>query len=376
MTTRIFSVRSNKPPRLFIAAALTLSLFCVQSSFATGEPDTVVTWSEHVAPIVQENCQGCHRPGMIGPMSLLDYDEVRPWAKSIERQVVTRKMPPWSAHPDSRAMKDDLNLTDEEIATIASWVTGGAPEGDPAKLPTPRVFSEYEGGWQLGTPDLVMQPLEPIDVGKEVDDAYVCFHIPFGIDHELWLKAAEFQAGNSEVVHHFILFGETIGMGKKLDEATPEPGWECGQMDASLARADILQMWAPGNTAPLSPPGVGRRIAPGSDFILQIHFHNTTGIDQVDRSQFGLHLAQPDETIDKQLRMQLVSAWQLEIPAGDPNVEHTAEWTAQKKTKTSRSGRAGATCTTAARTSGCGPSAHRPSVRPCSGSRTTTSTGR
>jgi hypothetical protein len=96
----------------------------------------------------------------------------------------------------------------------------------------------------------------------------------------------------------------------------------------SLAGATILQMWAPGNVQPLNPKGIGRKIAAGSHLVLQVHYHNTTGEDSPDRSQFALHLAQPDETIDKQMRGQLVSAWVLDIKAGDPSSEHRASYTA------------------------------------------------
>ncbi len=286
-----------------------------------------ITYTKHIAPTLQQRCLGCHRQGQIGPMPLTSYSEVRPWAKSIARQVAARKMPPWFAHPDSRPMKGDLNLSQDEIDQVVAWAEAGAPEGNPADLPRPRIFPSYEGGWQLKKPDLVLQPLAAAAVGKEVDDEYRCFSVPFAEDRELWLKAVEFQPGNSQVVHHFILFGDPQRIGSALDSATTEPGWECGSMDSELVRMPILQMWAPGNVTPLSPRGIGRRLAAGSDLMLQIHYHNTSGEDQTDLSHFALHLAQPDETIDKEIRGQLVSAWQLQIAAGDPNSEHQATYT-------------------------------------------------
>lgn len=259
-------------------------------------------------------------------MSLLTYADARPWAKAIEKQVAARTMPPWFAAPESRPMKGDLNLSPAEIETIAAWVRQGAPEGDPAALPPPREFPTIEGGWTIRKPDLVLQPPRAYDVPADAVDEYRCFHVPLGVDHELWLKGVEFQPGNTSVVHHFILFGDASGTARQLDEATPEAGWECASMDSAITRMKILQMWAPGNVQPLNPAGIGRRIAAASDLMLQIHYHNTTAAKQVDHSRFALHLAQPDETIQKEMRGQLVSAWTLDIPAGEPNAEHRATY--------------------------------------------------
>jgi mono/diheme cytochrome c family protein len=316
-------------PVTAVLTALALALIGAPASLANDAAETV-TFTRDVAPILQENCQGCHRPGQIGPMPLLNYEEARPWAKAIQQQVVKRSMPPWFAHPDSRAMKGDLNLTDDEIATISDWVDQGATRGNPADLPEPRVFEAYEGGWQLGEPDIVLRYPVPNPVGKEVDDEYRCFPIEFGLDHDVWLKGVEFKPGNNKVVHHFILFDDTTGVIPRMDEETPEPGCECGQMDSALAGSDILQMWAPGNVQPLPAEGIGKRIKKGANLVLQIHYHNVTGADAIDHSEFALHLAKPDETIMKEMRGQLVSQWVLDIKAGDANSEHQAKWVANQ----------------------------------------------
>lgn len=289
-----------------------------------------VTYSEHIAPILQENCQNCHRPGQIGPMPLLNYEQTRPWAKSIKQQVGNRKMPPYFADPVSWPMKGDLNLSEDEVQSIIDWVDQGAVEGDPSLAPPPREFATYEGGWHLKEPEVVVRPLEPFRVGKEVDDEYRCFHIPLSLDHDVWLKGVEFQPGNNKVVHHFILFEDTVGRFKQLDDATEEPGCECSDMESVLIGTNMLKMWAPGNVQPLSPVGVGNKIGAGHDLILQIHYHNVTGEDALDLSSVGLHLAGPDETIMKQVRGQLVIQPNLNIQAGDPESRHEATYTAQK----------------------------------------------
>src|SRR5712691_8060500 len=115
------------------------------------------TFSKDIAPILQQHCQNCHHPGTIAPMSLLTYDQVRPLAKSIKAKVIAREMPPWFIEKNVgvQHFDNDSSLTDQEIATIAKWVDGGAPRGNPADMPAPRQFPD-EHAWQIGQPDLVV----------------------------------------------------------------------------------------------------------------------------------------------------------------------------------------------------------------------------
>ena len=116
------------------------------------------TFTKDIAPILYKNCAGCHRPGEIAPMSLLDYQSARPWAKSIRQAVLSRKMPPWFADPTYGTFANDPRLSDQEISKIKAWVDGGSPEGDSADLPPKPTFVE---GWKLGKPDIV------IDIGQD-----------------------------------------------------------------------------------------------------------------------------------------------------------------------------------------------------------------
>src|SRR6202790_5700617 len=104
------------------------------------------TFAKDVAPVLQRACQNCHRPGNIGPMSLLTYQEVRPWARSIRQQVVQRNMPPWyiDRSVGIHKFKNDPSLSDQEIDMISKWVDAGAPLGDPASMPPPRQFDDSD----------------------------------------------------------------------------------------------------------------------------------------------------------------------------------------------------------------------------------------
>jgi len=115
---------------------------------AVAQPRATVTFAKDVAPIFQKSCQNCHRPGSIAPMSLLTYEDARPWARSIKQRVEARQMPPW--HVDRtvgiREFKDDPSLTDREIETLSAWAAAGAPRGNPADMPPPRQFEDATAG--------------------------------------------------------------------------------------------------------------------------------------------------------------------------------------------------------------------------------------
>ena len=133
----------NLPVYLLISASL---------GVAANTP-AAYTFSRDVLPILQKRCQDCHRPGEIGPMPLLTYKEVRPWAKAIRESVVTRKMPPWHADPGVSRFRNDHSLTDAEIGVVARWADAGAPEGNPKDAPAAAQFAE---GWKIGTPDAIL----------------------------------------------------------------------------------------------------------------------------------------------------------------------------------------------------------------------------
>jgi len=155
--------------RLLVAPfALAAALVAGGASVAFGQtpaPAKAPTFTKDVAPILQRSCQNCHRPGSIAPMSLLTYEDARPWARSMKNRVSLRQMPPW--HVDKtigiRKFKDDPSLSDAEVATVVGWVDAGAPRGNPADMPPPRVFDDSDK-WHIGKPD--DSALEPTRSGR------------------------------------------------------------------------------------------------------------------------------------------------------------------------------------------------------------------
>ena len=140
-----------------LSAVLLLTLSAVAVSVRAtaqdGSKARVVTFNRDVLPILQKNCQTCHRPGEIAPMSFLSYDSTRPWAKSIKTQVVSRQMPPWFADPNYGHFKFERRLSDSEIKTLTDWADNGSPEGDSKDKPPAIAFQD---GWNI-KPDMIIE---------------------------------------------------------------------------------------------------------------------------------------------------------------------------------------------------------------------------
>jgi len=163
-----------------ILAAVTLCVLAagaiarVQAQGSSGA-QTTPTFSKDVAPILYKNCTNCHRPGEIGPMSLLSYQDARPWAKSIATRVAAGTMPPWYADPTYGEFSNDRRLSEKDRATILAWASEGAPEGNPQDLPA---APEYTDGWQLGKPDAVFAMSEDYAVPPSGTIEYKYFEVP------------------------------------------------------------------------------------------------------------------------------------------------------------------------------------------------------
>src|SRR5436309_7120027 len=137
-------------PLATVVAAGAAAVVTAQSQAQEAQKATSVTFHKEVAPILQKNCQTCHRPGSIAPMSLLTYEDARPWARSIKQKIAAREMPPWfiDKNVGVQHFSNDVSLTDNEIATIVKWVDAGAPQGNPADMPPAREFPDLNR-WQF-----------------------------------------------------------------------------------------------------------------------------------------------------------------------------------------------------------------------------------
>ncbi len=257
----------------FYFAPLRLCAFALTLSLQLGIPLAIIfcathvtaaTFSKDIAPIFQKHCQECHRPGEIGPMSLLTYAETRPWAKAIKKSVLDRTMPPWHADAERGMFSNDISLTEEEIKVVAAWVDEGAPEGDPRDLPPPLTWNMSE--WKLGEPDIALFPEKPFHVPAtgEFQDLYQCLVLPTNLDHDVWVDAFEYKVDNRKVVHHIVGFQDSTGKAMTRDAATPETGFPCdmGGSNSAIGPAEIvnglLGGWGPGTPPNVNHPGTAK----------------------------------------------------------------------------------------------------------------------
>ena len=166
-----------------------------------GRSAAPVTFHQDVLPILQKNCESCHRPGQIGPFPMRTYQEVRPWARAIKNAIVARKMPPWFADPKYGHFNNDRSLKQSEVDTIVAWADSGAPAGDPKDAPAPLHWPE--GGFQI-EPDVAFE-LPPYEVPATgvIEWVRVAFPAPFKED--TWVTSVEILPGSPEVVHHLCM---------------------------------------------------------------------------------------------------------------------------------------------------------------------------
>jgi hypothetical protein len=299
--------------RGFICAALV-----ALPALATAQSRTV-TYHEDVVPVLQKNCQTCHRPGEAAPFSMLTYRDTRPWASAMKRAAVSRQMPPWHADPSVGHFKNDRRLTQAEIDTIARWADSGAPEGDPKKAPAPVAFLD---GWNIGQPDKILEMPQPFSVPAAGTIDYQWIVMPIGLDKDTWIQGVEVRPGDRSVVHHVIAFYRRPGS-KWLVDAKPGIPTPKGSGDSEVGMSDgAIGGYVPGLPAAMLPPGRAILLPAGSDIVLQVHY-NATGKATTDRTKVGIVFAK-QETVERSFQIGVVNPTFV-IPPGDPNYKVDAE---------------------------------------------------
>jgi hypothetical protein len=279
----------------------------VQAADAKAAP----TFAKDVAPIFYKSCVECHRPTMFAPMSLVTYDDARPWARSIKQRVSARTMPPWGADSPHGLFKNDPRLTEDEVATIVAWVDAGAPRGADQDLPAVPKMAE---GWTIGKPDAVFTMDEEFTIPATGAVPYKYFRAATGLTEDKWIQAIEIKPGARAQVHHVIAFTQPAGEPLK-------PGGELGPTNI-------------GGVTPNKPgitfePGVARLLRGNQDIVMQIHY-TTNGKESKDRTSIGIIYAKQPPT--KLAAGGFVLNPRLVIPAYDGNAEVRATTTLARDT--------------------------------------------
>ena len=230
-------------------AVSVLVLAGMPSQPAAVESAGTPTFTKDITPILQRSCQGCHRPDSVAPMSLITYDDVRPWAKSIKNRTGLRNrmgvMPPWFIEKNVgiQAYKDDISLSENDIATIAEWVDAGAPRGNPADARPPLVFAGPDT-WAFGEPDLVVDTPSVSMKANAPDWWGLLAPVPTGLKEDRYVSAVQIKEvsnvkgglGGKFIFHHAIHAmvnpdgtpGEPIGspheVGRNAEYFEPQAG--------------------------------------------------------------------------------------------------------------------------------------------------------
>jgi len=267
------------------------------------------TFAKDVAPILYKNCASCHRPNDIAPMSLLTYENARPWAKAIREQVATRQMPPWHATQAHGTFLNDRRLSDADRDTLIRWVDGGAPKGDPKDLPPVPKFTD---GWEIGTPDVVLSMAKDYDVPTSGTVAYQYFDVPTNFTEDKWVQAIEVRPGTRSVVHHVLVFCREPG-------AKPRPMGYVSVVPKMAQRgqsAALIGTTAPGTNAMVFQPGTALLVKAGSVLLFQMHY-TTNGQAAKDRSSVGMTFAKQPPQLE--IRTSAFVNPMFVIPAGANN---------------------------------------------------------
>jgi hypothetical protein len=267
------------------------------------------TFNKDIAPILYENCATCHRPGEVAPFSLLTYQDAAKRAGLIATVTKKRYMPPWKPEPGYGSFDHTRRLTDEQIARIQEWAATGAQEGDAADQP---VVPTFPTGWQAGEPDQVLQMSAPYTLTADGPDRFRCFVLPIKLDRQSYVSGAEFRPGNPRVVHHALIFLDSSGTARRLAAASGGAGYPCFG-GPGFSGAGLVMGWAPGYT-PLPPePALSQPVRPGTDVVIQIHYH-PSGKPEQDQSSIGLRFSGPPS---KGRALLPVMNRYLDIPAGE-----------------------------------------------------------
>lgn len=312
MTTRL-------SPLLLLALALALATPLAAK----------VTFNEHIAPIIHQNCTTCHRPEQSGPFPLITYRDVKKRSLTIEEVLLDRYMPPWKPVNENIHFANDRRLTEKQIDLFSAWVKDGAPEGDSSKKPkTP----EYPSGWYLGKPDLVVTMNGKFEIPAGGKDIYRSFVFPVNLPADKWVKAVELRPKAKSSMHHALFFIDTKRQARQLDGSDGKAGirgmgFLRGQSgrnidpSAAFGGSGGLGGHVPGAVPSKLPGDLAMFLPKGSDVIMQTHFH-PSGKKEVEQAELALYF------VDKAPKINLVpiqippvfgATKGINIPAGEKN---------------------------------------------------------
>jgi tetratricopeptide (TPR) repeat protein len=293
---------------MYKQVALVLGVFALAAVPASAQ----VTFAKDVAPIIFRRCAQCHRPDGSAPFSLLTYQSAKQHATQLARLTRSRAMPPWKAVAPQGTFVGLDPLSESEIQVFERWAAEGAREGNLRDLPP---LPKPTGGWQLGTPDLVVRLPQPYQLSPDGPDISRVFVLPLPVDRLRYVRGIEFRANNSRI-HHANIRIDATPASRQLDEQDPAPGYDGIIVRSAVYPDGHFLGWTPGQAAPLLPKGLGWTLTPTSDLVLQLHLVPSGKPESIQPS-IGLYFTDdPPQQTPVMLRL---SNQRIDIPAGDAN---------------------------------------------------------
>jgi mono/diheme cytochrome c family protein len=298
-------------------------LLCLTAALAistTAAAQDQVTFAKNVAPIFQQHCQSCHHVGTVAPMSLVTYEEARPWARAIKQRVSAREMPPWfiDRNVGVQHFANDESLTDEEIATIVKWVDSGAPQGNPKDMPAPRQFADDQS-WQFGKPDMIIALPKDVVVKAHGADWWPDILVDPGLTEDRYIQALQIiPTKGYPVIHHIRTSIVESGAGTR----------HSGQLDGNVAlevgeQGVFLNEYAIGKGADVFADGSGRLIKAGTKINFQFHLHST-GTETPTNVALGLKLYPKGYTPKHVITSLTVGVNEVDLRPHEANVRSDA----------------------------------------------------
>ena len=281
--------------------------------WAAGQDSPAPTFAHDIAPLIYHNCAPCHRPGEVGPFSLLSYSDIKKHARQIATVTSSRYMPPWLPEPGYGNFQGARRLTDGQIQMIKDWVNANTPRGDESTEPSPPHLTE---GWQLGPPDLVVKAPRPLAVPANGPDIFWNFILKPDLSSTQHVRAIEIRPSQDRNIHHANVILDRVGSSNRL-EARPGAGF--AGMDLTIDRNPFdpdshFLFWKPGTVPYSEPEGLAWRIDPGNELVLNTHIQ-PTGKEERVQPVIGLYFTdQPPKRFPILIELQNDNA--LSIPAG------------------------------------------------------------
>jgi len=275
-----------------------------------------VTFTKNIAPILQDHCLVCHRVGTFAPMSLVTYEQARPWAKSIKQKVLAREMPPWfiDKNVGVQHFSNDISLSDQDIATLVKWVDGGALMGNPADMPPPRAFPDGEK-WFIGQPDLIVTLPKDVIVKAKAPDQWPDILVDPGLTEDRYLQAVQIiPSKGQQVIHHI-----RTSIVEPKDDAV-----HSGELDGNVQlevgeQGVFLNEYAIGKQGDVFPEGSGRLIKAGTKINFQFHLHSM-GTETPTNISLGLKFYPKGYVPKHSITSLTVGVNQIDIRPNEDNV--------------------------------------------------------